>query len=496
MKTTVLAVACVAIFFTHAQALSPYGFETSELHKRRLWNSVDVNDLHKYNLDAFPPAWSGYLTQPMDHFDPLVNKNFTQLYWIVDFYWKSNNHPVFLYLGGETQLTFDEVTHGHHAQMAKTHGALILGLEHRFYGYSFAQEGLLLPQLQYLSSQQQLADLSVFRGFAEKFLGMSGNNTWIVFGGGYAGALSAWYRLKYPHLVYGSVASSAPVRAQANFEEYNEVVANSFADPIVFGSAKCVASIRQAFGKIEQMRQAGKFDQLQNDFNTCQNLTKPNDFKTFANYLQSRFMGTAQYNRVEGNSSSIGDMCKIMMVPDPYQALVKMFKPSTCWDVSFDDFLEKLTNVYYHPYQVLRQWFYQTCTQFGYYQTCDNNTNCMFLPQVDVDYYLTWCAEAYNISAINVLEQVNFTNTYYGGDNPRGTRVLFVDGTIDPWYALSVLKDLPEDLKFIFINGTSHCEDMAPSNPNDTPALKAGRLAIEKVVSDWLIQAEMEKKHT
>ena len=43
---------------------------------------------------------------------------------------------------------------------------------------------------------RRLADLAVFRVYAEKKLEMSGDNTWIVVGGSYAGALSAWFRLK------------------------------------------------------------------------------------------------------------------------------------------------------------------------------------------------------------------------------------------------------------------------------------------------------------
>lgn len=56
--------------------------------------------------------------------------------------------------------------------------------------------------LKYLNSEQALADLAAFsQSMAMKF--NLTNSKWISFGGSYPGSLSAWFRLKYPHLVHG-----------------------------------------------------------------------------------------------------------------------------------------------------------------------------------------------------------------------------------------------------------------------------------------------------
>lgn len=71
--------------------------------------------------------------------------------------------------------------------------------------------------LKFLSSEQALADLAYFIESKQKELKLF-KNRWIVFGGSYPGSLAAWFRLKYPHLAFGAVASSAPLLAKINFK--------------------------------------------------------------------------------------------------------------------------------------------------------------------------------------------------------------------------------------------------------------------------------------
>jgi len=70
-----------------------------------------------------------------------------------------------------------------------------------------------------LNSEQALRDLAYFQQEIIRSKKFSvGNNPWIPVGGSYPGALSAWYRYKYPHLTIGSIASSAVILAIEDFK--------------------------------------------------------------------------------------------------------------------------------------------------------------------------------------------------------------------------------------------------------------------------------------
>lgn len=125
-------------------------------------------------------------------------------------------------------------------ELVKEWGAVGVSLEHRYYGQSMPFADTSTPSLAFLSTQQALADLAQFRDFYQGLFCAShsarlaaggpksgracGSNKWLVIGGSYAGAMSAWLRLKYPHLFHASLASSAVVNVILDFDEFDRQV--------------------------------------------------------------------------------------------------------------------------------------------------------------------------------------------------------------------------------------------------------------------------------
>lgn len=64
---------------------------------------------------------------------------------------------------------------------------------------------------------------------------------WIVIGGGYAGALSAWFRTRYPDLSVGAWASSAMVRPSLIYSDYDYSIYTS----TMKSGSDCTNSVRE-----------------------------------------------------------------------------------------------------------------------------------------------------------------------------------------------------------------------------------------------------------
>lgn len=91
--------------------------------------------------------------------------------------------------------------------IASDFNAMLVFAEHRYYGETlpFGNDTFTsLSNMGYLSSEQALADYAQFlRWFKNKYYPQTKDSKVIAFGGSYGGMLSAWFRMKYPHIVTG-----------------------------------------------------------------------------------------------------------------------------------------------------------------------------------------------------------------------------------------------------------------------------------------------------
>lgn len=124
---------------------------------------------------------------------------------------------------------------------------------------------------------------------------MTSANKVIAFGGSYPGNLATWARLKYPHLIAGAIASSAPIQARVDFSGYLKVTTEALENPL------CVGKIREASKQISQLWKTEEgCDKLRHIFNLHQGMNCSNamDVSHFGDSLVDAFERAAQYGGV------------------------------------------------------------------------------------------------------------------------------------------------------------------------------------------------------
>nr|CAD7202974.1 unnamed protein product [Timema douglasi] len=361
-----------------------------------------------------------------------------------------------------------------------------------------------VKNLRYLSSEQALADLAEFVEAMNDKYKLTSATKWIVFGGSYPGSLAAWLRFKYPHLIHGAVSTSGPLLAKADFQEYYGVVQQSLSTT----GNDCVIAIKNATSQIDILlkHEIGLLE-LKELFRPCDAIDPTNeaDVATLYETLAGNFAGVVQYNKdnrafegSRGTNITIDVVCEVMSdetigpAVTRYAAVNSLLLDTynqTCTDFSYDNMIRSLRNTSWNSSagEGGRQWTYQTCTEFGFYQTSSLAPH-LFGDDFPLDYFTRQCEDIFGPRFNDtLLEQgINRTNMFYGAYNLEVTNVVFVHGTIDPWHALGITKSISDSEPAIFIEGTAHCANMYPSSPDDPPGLVAARLQIFELVKRWL----------
>ncbi|XP_024883400.1 putative serine protease K12H4.7 [Temnothorax curvispinosus] len=444
-----------------------------------------------------------WFTQYLDHFNPSDVRVWKQRYFVnYDFY--KLNGPIFLMIGAEGIANATWMVEGQWIEYAKEFGAMCFYLEHRFYGKSHPTADLSVKNLAYLSSEQALADLAYFIEAVNIAYKFSNDTKWIVFGGSYGGSLSAWMRAKYPHLVHGAMSASGPLLAQIDFDEYYVVVINALKGY----SDKCVSAIQEANSQINILlhHTVGQ-QQIQKKFKLCDPIdpghTKRVDIFNLYETLASNFADIVQYNKDNRQSSqtaniTIETVCDILVDEKIGKSIDRLAYVSNmllnankekCLDYRYDKMIHELRNITWASEQAEggRQWMYQTCTEFGFFQTSTGQSN-VFGNNFPVEFFAQQCVDIFGPRySMNLLKSaVARTNILYGALNLQVTNVVFVHGSIDPWHVLGITQSSNQQAPAIYIKGTAHCANMYPPSEHDMPQLKEARMQIKSLIKQWI----------
>ena len=171
------------------------------------------------------------------------------------------------------------------------HKALLMSLEHRYYGDSQPFDDWSTPNLKYLTSTQALADIASFIDAQNSRLNRKAD--WIVIGGSYPGALAAWFKSQYPDHAVGAWSSSGVIHAVEDFKAFDK----DLYDRATLNNDECPMHVKEVIDHIEM-----EFKTEEGTKRVCETFDIEEDFldkRDFQFYLADIFTTGIQYgNRV------------------------------------------------------------------------------------------------------------------------------------------------------------------------------------------------------
>ena len=175
--------------------------------------------------------------------------------------------PVLFYTGNEGAIELFCENTGFQREAGEELKAKIIFMEHRYYGKSIPDNNNT-----FLTAEQALAD---YADYLDQLKRNTDVGPVIALGGSYGGMLAAYIRLKYPNIIAGSIAASAPVKffpGQFDCRGFYRVTTRTFANTPA--GEVCADNIRDSWAVIKQIgsHMVGK-KLLSDTFRTCKVIT-------------------------------------------------------------------------------------------------------------------------------------------------------------------------------------------------------------------------------
>ena len=352
--------------------------------------------------------------------------------------------------------------------------AICVQVEHRFYGQSFPPLSLGGSSTSTLTAgltvENNAADTAkVLSAVQSLFLTAgAGKRPVVTFGGSYSGATCTWFRMAYPDLTGGCVASSGVVNALYEFQDFDVVVGEAIAKPDV----TCRDRIIGITDSIDGRFAAGEGESMKLLFNATKLVGTEMGDSDFMFMVADGFSMIDQY----GAKAELCDGLK--SVPDSADDVTKISNLASILtahygaDFGNDCFYDsECVKSESDPGNVdgimgwanSRSWRWQTCAQVAYMQsrpTASSSfpTRSRLLTISELE---KQCL--YIFGTMPARDGGNAAlNEKFGADriDLRGaTNILSLSYSDDPWKAASVTAELGETLPYCatVCDGCGHC---------------------------------------
>ncbi|KAJ2795670.1 hypothetical protein H4S07_006420, partial [Coemansia furcata] len=244
-----------------------------------------------------------YFNQKTDHFGQSSSTFKQKIYINAQHY--TYGGPIYLLNSGETPASPSYLSAGEPYTLAKATGGLLIIMEHRYYGTSYPVSDMSGKNMVYLTVENALEDMANFIRNAQNFVKagvgvtISPDSKWVATGGSYSANLATWMRLKYPELVHAAYASSAPVRAEVDFYQYDQVVGEAL---------PCAQKISEAVSTLDLILDS-RNRTLINSWKQACGLSALKDDSDFAGALTDQMSNTVQYYMPTEAGDSIATLC-------------------------------------------------------------------------------------------------------------------------------------------------------------------------------------------